>query len=164
MRYETVFDASRQPFHNGSFLFVGLIFSLVGAVMVCRPQAFEALGGGFSKLRERRLFSWFIFIFSLGWLLIAGTSIFLQNLESGGAAKQRNCAIAEGRVSDFHPMPPGGHDTERFKVGGVPFSYSDDVVTAGFHQSAARGGPIREGLPVRICYAGESILRLQVGR
>ena len=61
-------------------------------------------------------------------------------------------------------MPFEGHDTERFTVNGVGFSYSDYLVTAGFNQSASHGGPMHAGLPVRICYRDGEILRLQIAR
>lgn len=31
----------------------------------------------------------------------------------------------EGFVTNFHPMPKGGHDSERFTVNGVQFQFSD---------------------------------------
>jgi hypothetical protein len=49
-------------------------------------------------------------------------------------------------------MPSGGHDTERFDVAGVHFEYSHWNVSQGFNQDVTAGGPIREGLYVRIHY------------
>jgi hypothetical protein len=51
---------------------------------------------------------------------------------------------------------------EHFTVCGVPFSYSDYVVTAGFNHASSHGGPMREGLWVRIAYSGNDIGRLEV--
>ena len=51
---------------------------------------------------------------------------------------------------------------EQFDIAGVSFSYSDYVITAGFNNSASHGGPIREGLPVRVCHRNGEILRLEV--
>jgi len=61
-------------------------------------------------------------------------------------------------------MPYTGHQDETFTVNGVRFSYSDFGVTCGFNNSASHGGPIREGLQVRIHYVGNAILRLEVAR
>lgn len=63
-------------------------------------------------------------------------------------------------------MPYNGHDTERFRVGSVSFAYSDYIVESGFNRTSSHGGPIREGLAVRIHYSGQpshaTILRLEV--
>jgi hypothetical protein len=61
-------------------------------------------------------------------------------------------------------MPYTGHAMESFCVQEQCFSYSDYVVTTGFHNTASHGGPIREGLNVRIEYIGNIILKLEVAR
>ena len=72
--------------------------------------------------------------------------------------------VVEGKVSDFKAMPLSGHAMERFCVSGVCFEYSDYVVTAGFNNTSSHGGPIREGLPVRVIYVGNCIAKLEVKR
>jgi len=69
-----------------------------------------------------------------------------DNLENG------NALVTEGVVENFHPMPVTGHDSEHFTVKGNYFSYSDFEVTGAFNNSSSHGGPIREGLNVRITY------------
>jgi hypothetical protein len=61
-------------------------------------------------------------------------------------------------------MPITGHSMESFVVRGVRFEYSDNVSTAGFNNTTSHGGPIREGLPVRVWYRGNEILRLDVAK
>lgn len=51
---------------------------------------------------------------------------------------------------------------ESFNVNGVKFEYSDYVITPGFNNAASKGGPIKEGLPVRISYIDGTILKLEV--
>jgi hypothetical protein len=63
-------------------------------------------------------------------------------------------ATVEGEVSDFHPMPYSGHQNETFAVNGVQFSYSDYVVNPCFNNTVSHGGPIREGIRVRVTAAG----------
>jgi len=53
---------------------------------------------------------------------------------------------------------------ERFCVSGVCFAYSDFVITSGFNNTSSHGGPIREGLPVRVTYVGDMIVKLEVAR
>ena len=163
MTYTTYFDASAHPVHDWSWLLIGGLITLVGAVMAFRPKLIERLGFGFRNVSARPIFRWTSFLFGACWLLIACATIFSDALRASAKVRKNECSIVEGRVADFHPMPPAGHDTERFEVNGVPFSYSDYIITSGFNQSASHGGPIREGLPVRICYADGEILRLEVG-
>jgi hypothetical protein len=51
---------------------------------------------------------------------------------------------------------------ESFVVKGVAFKYSDSVIAAGFNNSASHGGPIREGLHVKIWHLNGEILRLDI--
>lgn len=71
-------------------------------------------------------------------------------------------SVAEGPVADFHPMPYSGHQMETFSVNGVQFSYSDYVIVPCFNNTAPHGGPIHQGLRVRIAYSGDCILKLEV--
>lgn len=71
-------------------------------------------------------------------------------------------SVVEGRVTHFHPMPYEGHEEECFSIGDQTFCYSDYVVTPGFNNCTSHGGPIREGLPVRVSYIGSTIVRLEV--
>jgi hypothetical protein len=53
-----------------------------------------------------------------------------------------------------------------FHSPGVYFAYSDYVVTPGFNNTSSHGGPMREGLYVRIHYTGSvtgvAIVKLEV--
>jgi hypothetical protein len=71
-------------------------------------------------------------------------------------------SIAEGTVANFHPMPYSGHPNETFSINGVEFSYSDYIVVPCFNNTASHGGPLRDGLRVRIAYSGNCILKLEV--
>jgi hypothetical protein len=163
MHYVTVFEASADPYRNLTFVLPGLALSAVGAIMVFRP-------GWLAKLQVRpspqkawfKPFAIFYLLFVVVWTVSAGTAVFSDARNAKRTLLRGDCEIVEGKVEHFHPMPASGHDTERFDVNGVPFSYSDYIVSAGFNNSASHGGPIREGLPVRICYRDGEILRLEV--
>jgi hypothetical protein len=71
-------------------------------------------------------------------------------------------SVVEGPVTNFHPMPYSGHQDETFSVNGVQFSYSDFELVPCFNNTSSHGGPIREGLRVRIAYSGNCILRLVI--
>ena len=58
-------------------------------------------------------------------------------------------------------MPESGHDSERLKVGGKMFDYSDYVLTPSFRQSESHGGPIHRDSWVRIAHVDGHIIRLE---
>ncbi|MCV2487367.1 hypothetical protein OD917_20705 [Flavobacterium sp. SH_e] len=73
----------------------------------------------------------------------------------------------EGFVSNFHPMPSSGHDTERFTVNGVKFKFSDfDISNFGYNNAKSKGGAIDTNKYVRISYIkvnnSNQILKLEV--
>ncbi len=75
--------------------------------------------------------------------------------------------VVQGTVVHFDPMSFEGHKVECFSAQDKRFCYSDYLIAPGFRNAASHGGPIREGLPVRIAYTTASgrnvILRLEVG-
>ena len=160
MQYVTVFDAADSPFRNLRFLYPGIALSAVGALLVFWPEALEKVG--FKRLKQRRFFRLFFFCFAILWTVVAAEAILTDALNAVHRPRVGGCNIVEGPVEHFHPMPSAGHDTERFDVKGVEFSYSDYILTAGFNNTSSHGGPIREGLPVRICYRDGEILRLDI--
>jgi hypothetical protein len=99
---------------------------------------------------------------SLSLLMVALSYLAVLPVERSArhALASGDFKIVEGEVRNFRPMTRGSKEDESFEVGGVPFRYGK--VSAGFENTAWRGGPIREGLPVRITYRDNSILRLEV--
>lgn len=116
-------------------------------------------------------FRWLAWSWTVFFLFLTATllSMYLRDARVVKAAIANGSVIeVEGRVSGFVPAPYEGHRDESFVVNGIPFSYSEYVNRGGFHRTAARGGPIRDGLEVRIHYFPEyaynRILRLEVKR
>ncbi|WP_294956763.1 hypothetical protein [uncultured Flavobacterium sp.] len=73
----------------------------------------------------------------------------------------------EGFVTNFHAMPSGGHDSERFTVNGVKFQFSDfDISNFGYNNVKSNGGAINANKYVRISYIkvnnSNQILKLEV--
>ena len=113
------------------------------------------------KLMEE-LVGWTFLIIGLAGPLLFGWA-FYSSFSYKRALLTGRYNVVTGRVEHFHPMPIQGHSEETFVVSGVRFSYSDYEVTYCFNQSASHGGPIRDGLPVRISYIDNCILKLETG-
>ena len=73
-------------------------------------------------------------------------------------------SVVEGLVTNFTTIPHNGHGRESFTVAGQHFSYSPYKMTNAFHQIAADGGPMRDGLYVRIIYRDDVILKIEIGQ
>lgn len=158
MEYEVAFEIAKTGIGELIFVLPGVLFIVVGAGLIKFRK----------KLAEKRpkwlvnFFSFFFFGFAVLWTLGTGLSIgtkqssLIEDYENG------NYEVVEGLIENFDPMPSSGHKMESFTVKGIRFEYSDFVVTPGFNNATSRGGPIREGLPVRISYIGNTILKLEV--
>lgn len=154
MPYITVFDISQQSV-DWWFPAAGFLFLVIGIVFV---KFISKLEGH----RNAKLVGWFMIVFASFWTLIAAVSMYSSHTDFLGAYKAAQYSVIEGTVEDFHPMPYSGHAEECFRVENERFCYSDYVIDPGFRQTASHGGPIREGLPVRITYYQGRILRLEI--
>jgi hypothetical protein len=146
MRYETFFEISQKHADWGQMVLPPIIMLLVGALgfLLTKNQKNE---------KRNRLFLLafvvlgFLFYGLTGWSSLSGDSACRRALEKG------DYSVVEGAVSDFKPMPYEGHAEEQFRVNEVHFSYSDYEDSPGFNRTASHGGPIREGMTVRITYS-----------
>jgi hypothetical protein len=153
-QYRVVFDLSQKGF-QWRFPAVGLIPVAVGSVFV-----WLARRNHWST--SRRKSGYFMLGFGCLWSGLTFSAMYSEYAGLRSAYRTGNFLVVEGPVSNFHPMPYGGHQNECFSVRSETFCYSDYAVTAGFNNSSSHGGPIREGLPVRVSFIGDSIVRLEV--
>jgi len=74
--------------------------------------------------------------------------------------------VVEGVVSDFVPGDWIGHRHELWRVRSGDkdywYTYSKSIITSGFRQTQEEGGPIRNGVRVRIADMDGLIARLEV--
>jgi hypothetical protein len=153
--YELVFDAAdgEAPWPPIAFclLFVGIGVLLVWSSRIEPPP--RAWRGWFrTNPTLRKGYALFWLCGSSLATMAAAVGILGSHWDLQRAIREGRTSVVEGRVQEFHPMPYSGHDTERFVVGDVHFAYSDWVVSSAFSHSSSHGGPIREGLQVRIHY------------
>ena len=150
-KYVTIFDISQHPYWGLVWLIMGIVigFPLVAIL-------FNAIRH--RKLPNKGLLSVVIFflIFTVPTLYftwhkyVTLRSDYLNGKDS----------YTEGIVQDFVSLPK----QESFSVNGNQFSYCDDSPTVAFNNMATRGGPMREGLKVKIWFVGNAILRLDVAQ
>jgi len=148
MHFKTVFDVTQQGYAAWWFPAFGLLFVCIGALFVFAPTTMNRLLPRGPKGRARTVFNWCFFIFAIAWTLLNFVITYDSYRKAMMALRDGQYAIVEGYVSDK------GHR----------FSYSDYVASAGFNNTASHGGPIREGLYVRVTYTNGVILRLEVAQ
>ena len=159
--YVTVFDVTRSGYRQWSFAAFGLTFVAVGLAI---PTLIRL---GIFRKQPPWMEKWFprVFLgFAIFWTATSFLATYTEYRGAVHAMRSQQAHFVEGTVSQFIPMPYTGHAMESFVVQGVRFEYSDYAITAGFNNTASHGGPIREGLPVRIWYRGNEILRLDVAK
>jgi hypothetical protein len=154
-QYQIVFDLSQKSF-QWWFPAFGLIFAVIGAVIIW-------LGRRNRWPRSRSFVGYFMVGFACLWSGLVFPPTFSEYLKLQSAYRHGQFSVVEGHVTNFRPMPYEGHTEECFSVGSETFCYSDYVVTSGFNNSASHGGPIREGVPIRVSYIGNTIVRLEIG-
>jgi len=158
--YETVFALSDVRYAALPYVLGGLGFVAIGVGLVVFPpggphRIGRWIGRGFGVL---------FLAFSLFWTLTAFFGSYADYRRVADAIAAGRYAVVEGRVHDFRPMPAHGHALEHFCVQQACFAYSDFEASPGFNNTASHGGPIREGLPVRVAHVGNTIVRLEVMR
>jgi hypothetical protein len=167
VNYRLVYDVSQESPPWG-FAAFGLLFVVIGVGLFVLRHRLPPTWVGAAPLPawSRTAFSGAFLGFALLWTVVASVSIGTGHAAAQRALREGRVEVVEGTVEDFHPMPASGHDTERFTVKGVHFEYSDFVVRSAFRNTSSHGGPIREGLQVRISWFGSpsqaEILKLEV--
>lgn len=159
MQFETVFDAMHSGYKDWSFAAGGLIFVAISSSLLFFPDFMQRMlsrqphisGAGLRK-GFARIFCWFLFGFAVFLTTADFISTYGEYISIKHAFEAKNYQVVEGPVKNFVPMPYMGHAMESFSVNGVRFSYSDYLVTNGFNHTTSHGGPIHEGLDVRIEY------------
>jgi hypothetical protein len=157
--YQIVYDITKTlppnqvllPWLGG--LVIGIVI-MISTIISNRSRSYKIFGLIFSGF-------WLTL-----WLCFGGLgfgNVFYQYYKCVDWAKSGDYSIITGNVAEFDPMPYGGHKMESFSVNEVHFEYSDyDLSQCGFNNTASHGGPIKEGLPVRISYKDGRILILEI--
>ena len=157
--YVTIYDASQQSF---GYWLLALPFA---GIIIIDLIAFAILW----RSRCKGIKLPFVPIILTGGMLLFATVVlsvlFLKPLFEWRlynhliTAEEAPCV--EGVITDFKPMPEGGHADESFIVDGRRFRYSSYDITSGFNKTVVRGGPLKEGMNVKLWYYEGVILKIQ---
>ena len=158
MTYRTVFDAAQNGFAAWWVPAFSFIFVLLSAGIVMGLPGLR--WGQRSPVSDR---------FALGFTVLLTLLAFGVTFADyrGAVSKLRHgkYEIVNGPVTHFTKLPKWGwQKAETFVVDGHRFTYYGYIVSAGFHQMASQGGPIHDGLYVRVTYSGSQILRLEIAQ
>lgn len=76
---------------------------------------------------------------------------------------QNRCQVAEGIPQNFNYRELGSHNKESFYLNGTKFEFADGLNNyLGFNVTAAHGGPIKDGVYIKIHYFKNHILKLEI--
>jgi hypothetical protein len=161
MEYRVYYDIQQVAYPGWWVFAIALFFISAGAVAFLARNNKKFSSRYRSSDLQRKVMPIFAIIFGLlgvgaGWLNYSNFA------ELRDAARNGKAEVVEGQVKEFVPMPYQGHANESFVVNGHRFSYSDYDLTKGFNQSQSHGGPIKEGLQVRIEHVDGKIIKLEI--
>ena len=150
MDYVTFFDVAQAGYRQWTFPAFGLIGIILGLLgLLCRSRLMR--------------YPWAVLIFSAFWTVSAFQFTYPAYAALSAALAESRCEVVEGRVTNFQLLPPTGiQKAESFVVAGTRFKYAGAVATAGFTQMRSEGGPMRDGLQVRIHHLQGEIARLEI--
>jgi hypothetical protein len=154
VNYVVAFDVRNVDFMTPMYEWTGLIAVLTATVFVVARKILDVRGG--------KIFSWIMVCIAVFWLAWNWVSTYNLYTSAISALVDGNASVVEGRVSNFKPMPYGGHQYERFCVESRCFYYSDYASSVGFNNTSSHGGPIKADLPVRVTFVGNAILKLEI--
>lgn len=161
MEYQVVFDASQKSF-PWWFPAIGISVAFIALLMlVATYQGWFGLRA-YQTRRQAKIIGVVICVIAVSFSIMSILITYFQHERIQNFRESGQVSIVEGRVENFVPMPYEGKALESFTINGVKFEYSDFVYSYGFNNTSSHGGPIREGLQVRIHYVGNTILKLEI--
>ena len=116
MEYETAFDLLEVGYRQWTFPAFGLIFIVIGAVLII----FRRATSGEPRGRWSRVQPYVFFGFACIWTLVSFADTYAEYWGMRRALETGRFITVEGQVSDFIPMPVTGYAMESFRVGGSP--------------------------------------------
>ena len=163
MEYQVAYDI-QEAMYPGWWIFgVGILFFIVGLAIILFGDSKVLNSIIVSSTKQRVVMPILSCIFGALWVGF-GVINYSNFASLRTAARNGSTETVEGKVEQFVPMPYSGHAKETFIVNGRYFAYSDYDETKGFKNTQSHGGPMREGLLVRIRHVDGSIVKLEIAK
>jgi hypothetical protein len=155
MGYRTVFDITAVGFQ----WYIPFLIFVFGGVFV-------AIGWGVKTMddplaRVKGFFFQLIGAVGMSFAFTFCISMYAEYRSAQRAFVTHKYSVAEGVVTDFIPMPPGGHSIESFDIGTKHFEYGGGWGSTTFNSNWNKGF-IRSGVPARVTYEGADILKVEI--
>lgn len=167
-KFKTIYDFKTRLLINELVLFILVVamIILIGYYiykLITKPEQITIMNSSDGCVM------YFVAMFFSIVMIVVIISKTAEIIKIQNAYKNKELKITEGYVSNYHPMPVGGHGHESFDINGIHFFFSDfDESHFGYNNTASNGGAIKEGLHVKINYiyenvaAGNVILKLEI--
>lgn len=160
MEYEVAFEIERNGLGVLWYPLVGLLCA--GGVFAFTEyfNRYVAVGATRFIPSFRIAIIGFILLWTIGAFLVVGPSQskLRQSYEEG------RFEVVEGVVENFNSNPRGRNDNEMesFSVNDHFFEYNYFEPSPSFNHTAYHGGPVKEGMQVKVTYIGDVIVKLEV--
>lgn len=148
MGYRTIYDGAREIPGVALPILGALAAGFCSLLWAFRADLFSMTDRE-AAARGKRMLLYFL-LASVLWTVGTAFGAYQTWRDGPHLLAEGRAEVVEGVVEDFVPMK--SHDTERFTVRGVRFSYSSAIQGQGFNQPSGRTGPLRDGVRVRIHY------------
>ena len=157
--YKVAYDLLEEGYSGWSADIIFFLCALpgVGLVWIIKKKTDE------KERRLRRLLLILPYVMAIFPALLGAATLYTGLNEYYNMQKmlrEGRASYVDGTVTDFH----GGKNYESFEVNGKRFSYDYKTANAGFRQTKYHGGPIDEGVNVRMWHDRGTIMRLEVAR
>lgn len=158
----TVFEAREYTTWFSWLYVIAIVLGVFAFFWLIQPLYQAIKRDGFRIFVKEKIFILLlVFAVVLSFASIALAYSGIETVVSGHSLYNRytngECDYVEGYISDFHPMPEDLHDSERFTVNGVAFSYGADNSEYYYSTCQKDGGVLKEGLYVRMWYFNADI-------
>ena len=161
MQFDVVYDIREAGCRDGFLALYGLALMLLCGVWWARSRRVQATRPAAAGWPEPPGWPrWGVVFFGV-YTLVAFIATWAQYWNLRHDLTEGRAETLEGTVTAFQPAPTY-KETESFRVGDHEFSYMRLETSQGFHTLSADGGPVHDGVHVRMVYVGNHILRLEV--